>query len=92
VLVWVSMEAVGIHALPALALVAYAVSVLFTIVGILPAGLATVELSMTAVLVSSGVVASTAAAAVILYRLFELWLPLGVGSLCARRLHMRGHP
>jgi uncharacterized membrane protein YbhN (UPF0104 family) len=92
ILVWVSMEAVGIHARPALALVSYAVSVLFTIVGILPAGLATVELSMTAVLVSSGVVASTAAAAVILYRLFELWLPLGVGSLSARRLHVRGHP
>lgn len=71
---------------PGVALVAYAVSVLFGIVGVLPAGLGFVEVSLGAVLVSFGVPAAGAAVAVVLYRVYELWLPLLVGAIAARSL------
>ena len=74
----------------ALAIVAYAISVLFTIVGFLPGGLGVVEVSLGAVLVSFGSPVGEAAAAVALYRLVELWLPALVGAAVFRRLRRAG--
>jgi len=80
------LRAVGAPASPTVALVGYAVSVLFAIVGVLPSGLGFVEVSLTAVLVAYGAPVATAAAAVALYRVCELWLPAMAGVLVARRL------
>lgn len=69
---------------PAEALVAYAVSVLFAIVGFLPGGLGFVEASLGAVLVSFGSPLAEATATVALYRIGELWLPLAIGAVATR--------
>ena len=83
-LLWVALAAVGAPHSLVTAVVGYAISVLFAIVGFLPGGLGFVEASLGAVLVSSGVGPATAAAAVALYRLFELWLPAAVGAVAAQ--------
>jgi uncharacterized protein (TIRG00374 family) len=67
------------------AFVAYSVGVLFAIVGFLPGGLGFVEVSVTAVLISFDVEAGAAAAAVLLYRVVELWLPVAIGGALTLR-------
>lgn len=91
-LLWTVLAAVGASHSLATAVVGYALSVLFAIVGFLPGGLGFVEVSLGAVLVSSGIGAARATAAVALYRLFELWLPVAVGAMAARRLAVRRAP
>jgi uncharacterized membrane protein YbhN (UPF0104 family) len=83
---WAVIAAVGGGHSIVLALVAYAVSSMFAIVGVLPSGLGFVELSLGAVLVSYGLPARTAVAAVVLYRVVELVIPVMVGALAATRL------
>jgi uncharacterized protein (TIRG00374 family) len=83
---WAVIAAVGGGRSIIVALVAYAVSTMFAIVGVLPAGLGFVEVSLGAVLVSFGLPAPTAVAAVLLYRLVELWIPVAVGALAATRV------
>ncbi len=83
---WAVIAAVGGGHSLALALVAYAVSAMFAIVGVLPAGLGFVELSLGAVLISYGLSARTAVAAVVLYRVVELLVPVMVGAVAASRL------
>jgi len=85
-LLWSVLRAVGEHPAWTLALVAYAVSVLFGVVGFLPGGVGFVEAGLGAVLVSYGVTGPVAAAAVVLYRLFELWIPVVVGAWAAQSL------
>jgi uncharacterized protein (TIRG00374 family) len=89
---WAVLRAVGAHPGVELPLVAYAVSTLFGIVGIVPAGLGAVEVSLGAVLVSYGVAMGPAAAAVVLYRVVELWIPLAVGGFAASRLTRISRP
>ena len=86
---WAVMGAVGAGGSLVTAVVAYSVSVLFAIVGFLPGGLGFVEVSLAAVLVSFGAPAATATAAVVLYRIFEMWLPmvLGAGAAHVLRRH-----
>jgi uncharacterized membrane protein YbhN (UPF0104 family) len=67
------------------AVVIYATAVLFGIVGFLPGGLGFVELTTVAVLVSYGIPAPRAAAAIVLYRGLELWLPALAGGLAVAR-------
>ena len=86
---WAVCRAIGTGTGLAVAFVGYVVSVLFTIMSVLPGGLGFVELSLGAVLVSFGATAVTAAAVVVLYRLFELWLPLLAGGLATVRLSKR---
>ena len=86
---YAAIAAVGEGRRLTLALVAYAVSVLFAIIGFLPGGLGFVEVSTTAALVSYGLPGGTAAAAVVLYRLSELWLPAAIGGLLWIRLRRR---
>ncbi len=83
---WVVMISVGAGHSVVTALVAYAVSVLFTIVGIFPGGLGFVEVSLGAVLSSFGATTAKAAAAVVLYRLFEMWIPAAIGAITAHVL------
>ncbi len=78
--IWAVLLALGAGKGLDVALVAYSIGVLFTIVGVLPAGLGFAEASLGAVFISFGVPAATAAAAVIMYRLFEVWLPLVAGA------------
>lgn len=85
-LVWSVLRAVGEHPGLRLAVMAYAISVLFAIVGFLPGGLGFVEAGMGSVLVSYGVAGPVAVAAVVLYRLFELWVPVVVGAWAAQSL------
>ena len=86
---WAVCRAIGTGTGLAVAFIGYVVSVLFTIMSVLPGGLGFVELSLGAVLVSFGATAVTAAAVVVLYRLFELWLPLLAGGLATVRLSKR---
>jgi uncharacterized protein (TIRG00374 family) len=73
----------------AVGVVAYAISVLFAIVGFLPGGLGFVEVSLGAVLVSFGSSVAEATAAVALYRLGELWIPASIGAVAAHRERAR---
>jgi len=84
-MVAVSMSAVGLDFEPSLAVVVYGLAILFGIVGILPGGLGVVEITTVAVLISLGADPSRAAAAVVIFRCFELWLPALLGALAAAR-------
>jgi uncharacterized protein (TIRG00374 family) len=82
-IVWVALRAFGVHTGLTVPLVGYAVSTMFSIVGVLPSGLGFAEASLGAVLVSYSVAAPVAAAAVITERAFEVWIPLAIGALVA---------
>ena len=88
-MLWAVVSAVGAGGSPVTALVAYSAAVLFSIVGLLPGGIGMVEVSVGAVLLSSGVAGPTAAAAVLLYRLFDLWLPIVLGAVAAHHVRLR---
>ncbi|MFR9731744.1 flippase-like domain-containing protein [Saccharopolyspora sp. MS10] len=83
---WASLAAVGAGDRPLVALVAYAVSTLFGIVGVLPGGLAFAEVGAAAALASYGIPVGVSAAAVLVFRTFVFWLPLALGGLLAWRL------
>jgi uncharacterized membrane protein YbhN (UPF0104 family) len=82
-MLWAALAAVGGGNRPVLALVAYAVSALFGVVGVLPGGLGFVEVGTAAVLVSFGMPVGLAAAAVVLFRVWDYWLPAAVGGALA---------
>ena len=96
-----AVEAVGIAMLAAVLaavhgpeglavpIVAYAISVMFAIIGFLPGGLGFVEVSLGAVLVSFDCPTDKAAAAVALYRVAELWVPAVLGLLASRGMRAR---
>jgi uncharacterized membrane protein YbhN (UPF0104 family) len=54
-------------------------------VTIVPGGFGTVEASTAALLIGAGATAGAAAAAVALFRLFDLWVPVITGAVVARR-------
>lgn len=85
-MLWVVLGAVHAGRTATEAIIGYAISVLFEILGFLPGGLGTVEVSLGALLVSFGLPVSQAAAAVALYRIGDLWLPMAIGALAGRRL------
>jgi uncharacterized membrane protein YbhN (UPF0104 family) len=87
---WAVLAALGAHPHAADTVVAYAVSTLFGIVAFVPGGLGVVELSLGAILASFGIGVGVAAAAAVLYRVLEFWLPLAVGAAAAHRLAPRG--
>jgi uncharacterized protein (TIRG00374 family) len=82
---WAALLAVGVHVGPAQPFVAYSVSTLFALVGIVPGGIGVVELSVGAVLHSFGTPLAPVAAAVVLFRTAEFWIPLAVGAISSRR-------
>jgi len=83
---WATLEALGVHATFGTALFAYCMGTLFAIVGFLPAGLGFAEAGLALALASSGVPGSQAAAAVVVFRVFDAWLPLGAGAAAFSRL------
>ena len=83
---WVALSAVGEPVHPIVPVVGYAIALLFSQVSVVPGGLGFVEVSLGAVLVRFGAHGASAAAAVLVFRLFQLWLPLAIGTWCARSL------
>ena len=83
-MVWICLAAYGQHVSIAVPIVGYGISVLFSVVGVLPAGLGGAEASLGAVLVSFDVPGSTAAVVVLTYRVLETWVPLVAGLVVAR--------
>ena len=83
-LLWVSMHSLrvdrGFHA----ALVGYCIATVFSIIGILPAGLGFTEVSLAATLASYGIPSGKAVAVVCVYRVFDLWIPLAAGASAVR--------
>ena len=79
VMLFVSLRA--IHQNPSLSVVlaGYAIGTLFLLVTPVFQGLGAVELSMTVVLTGFGIPSGSALAAVLLYRVVEVWVPLLVG-------------
>lgn len=90
VMLWAALAAVGGGNRPVVALVAYAISTLFGIVGLLPGGLGFVEVGAVAVLVSFDTPVGVAAAAVVVFRVLQFWLPLAVGAVVSWWLRRRG--
>ena len=86
---WAALLAVGVHVGPAEPFVAYSVSTLFALVGIVPGGVGVVELSVGAVLRSFGTPLAPVAAAVVLFRVAEFWIPLAVGAISSHRVVSR---
>jgi len=87
--IWAVLWARGQHVGLTAPLVAYAIAVLFSIVGVLPGGLGFAEASLGAVFSSFGVPGATAAVAVIIYRVFEVWVPFVVGAWAVQSLARR---
>ena len=83
-MVWICLAAYGQHVNITVAVVGYGVSVLFSLVSALPAGIGFAEASLGAVFVSFGVKGSAAEVVVLTYRILETWLPLAAGILVAR--------
>lgn len=79
-----ALAAVGAPMSPSAVLVVYAGALAASMVSIVPWGLGAVEGSTAALLVASGVSPGTAALAVALFRLFDLWVPVAVGALASR--------
>jgi hypothetical protein len=69
---------------PSLAVIAYALTILFSYVSIIPSGLGLVEVSLTALLIRTGIPAAPAALTTIVYRLFQFWTPFLVGAVATR--------
>ncbi len=84
-LLMVCLRAVGASVSLGVVFVVFAMSTLFGIVGVLPGGVGFVEVSAGAALVAHGVRLDQATAAVGLYRLGELYLPLGLAVLTSRQ-------
>jgi uncharacterized protein (TIRG00374 family) len=80
-MLWAAIAAVGGGNHPVMAAIAYTISVLFGIVGVLPGGLGFAEVGVVAVLISFGMGTGLAAAAALVFRVWEFWIPLAVGSL-----------
>ena len=85
------LQAVGASASLRLALIAFGVSTLFGIIGFLPSGIGSVEVSAYAVLASGGVAPVHAATAVALYRMAELWIPVIIGIVASGGRLRREH-
>lgn len=78
---YVAMQALGLGGHWELAAVGYVVAVLLLVASPFLRGLGAIEVSMTAVLMRYGLHEWQAATAVLLFRLFEFWLPLAGGVL-----------
>lgn len=81
----IAAAAVGSPVGAVTALVVYATALAASAVTILPGGVGAVEGSTVALLVAAGASLPSATLAVALFRVFDLWLPLAVGAVAARR-------
>jgi phosphatidylglycerol lysyltransferase len=76
---YVAMQALGLGSHWELAATGYVVAVLLLIASPFLRGLGAIEVSMTVALVQYGMLEAQALGAVLLFRLFEFWLPLAWG-------------
>lgn len=81
VVLFVSLHAVGWRASWEQALVGYVVGTLFMLIAPVFQGLGAVELSMTVALTSLGAPSGSALAAVLIFRIADIWLPFVVGVM-----------
>ncbi|HET9016233.1 MAG TPA: lysylphosphatidylglycerol synthase transmembrane domain-containing protein [Thermomicrobiaceae bacterium] len=78
-MLYLSLRAVGARPSLLVPLAGYQVEMLFNVIAPLFQGFGLVEVSMTVVLAGLGVPGVTAVAATLVYRLWDLWLPLALG-------------
>jgi uncharacterized protein (TIRG00374 family) len=82
------LAGLGIHLALTTTLLVYTLTLMVALVGPLPGGIGIADASLGALLVANGVPAPSAAAAVIAFRVLDLWLPLLVGALAGtHQLH-----
>ena len=79
------LSGLGIHLGPATTLLVYTLTLMVALVGPLPGGIGIADASLGALLVANGVPGPSAAAAVVAFRLLDLWLPLLVGAAAGAR-------
>lgn len=79
-----AVASVGLPVSPAAAVVVYATALGASMVTIVPGGVGAVEGSTTALLVASGVSVASATLAVVLFRFFDLLMPVVSGAFAAR--------
>jgi uncharacterized membrane protein YbhN (UPF0104 family) len=79
-----AVAAVGLPVSPTAAVLVYATALGASMVTIVPGGVGTVEGSTTALLVASGAPTASAALAVLVFRFFDLLVPVVVGAAVAR--------
>ncbi|MEO8538643.1 MAG: flippase-like domain-containing protein [bacterium] len=92
---WATLRAFGVSAGLTTPLLAYAAGVLFSTVGFLPAGLGFAEAGLGIALTQAGVDGPTTALVVVVYRLFEAWIPFATGAVTIHALSAgepRGSP
>ena len=82
-MVWSLIRAFNAGASLVDAVIAYAMGVVFGIVGILPAGLGFAEAGMGIALTSAGVPGARATLIVVMYRTLEVWVPFAAGAWSA---------
>ena len=74
----------GLDVGPTQALIVYSTALAASIVSIVPGGVGVVEGSLVALLVAGGAAAGSAALAVAVFRVLDLWLPVVAGVVAAR--------
>jgi uncharacterized protein (TIRG00374 family) len=83
------LTGLGIHLGLATTLLVYTLTLMVALVGPLPGGIGIADASLGALLVANGVSGPSAAAAVVAFRLLDLWLPLLVGAATGARQYQR---
>ncbi len=78
---YIALRALGLDATLKIALLGYVVATLLLAVSPFMRGLGAVELSLTYILIKSGIPQISAISAALLYRIFEFWLPLFTGAI-----------
>ena len=76
--------AAGVPITPSRAVIIYATSMAASFVSIVPGGFGVVEVATGAMFVKAGAPVPVAGAAVTLFRTFDVWLPLAIGTALAR--------
>ncbi|MDK1019634.1 MAG: YbhN family protein [Actinomycetota bacterium] len=77
----VALVAVGAQPRPSLVLLAFAGAAVLGMIPLTPGGLGFVEIGLTAMLVASGIPGPDATLAVLVYRLFQFWIPIPAGAV-----------
>lgn len=90
-LVMVGVHAAGGSVSFTVALAIYAIATVAGSLSMLPVGLGVVELTMMHTLTGSGLTIAQGAAALMLYRLFQMWAPMLAGAICLIGLRRHHH-
>ncbi len=83
------LAGLGIHLTLVTALLVYTLTLMASLAGPLPGGIGVADASLGALLIANQVPAAAAAAAVVAFRLLDLWLPLLAGGVTGLRLVRR---